>query len=101
MIVFKKAADIGHFIQQEGKKGRKTGFVPTMGALHRGHTSLIETAKASGNLVVCSIFVNPTQFNDAKDFQNYPTTIEQDIDQLEKAGCNVLFLPSVTEMYPD
>ncbi len=101
MIVFKKAADIGHFIQQEGKKGRKTGFVPTMGALHRGHTSLIETAKASGNLVICSIFINPTQFNDAKDFQNYPTTIEQDIDQLEKAGCNVLFLPSVTEMYPD
>lgn len=101
MIVFKKAADIGHFIHKEGKKGRKTGFVPTMGALHRGHISLIETAKESGNLVICSIFVNPTQFNDAKDFQNYPTTIEQDIDQLEKAGCDALFLPSVTEMYPD
>lgn len=101
MIVFKKAADIGQFLNKAGNKHSKTGFVPTMGALHPGHISLIETAKKAGELVICSIFVNPTQFNDAKDFENYPTTIEKDIDQLEKAGCDVLFLPSVNEMYPD
>lgn len=101
MIVFKKAADIGQFLNKAGKKSSKTGFVPTMGALHQGHISLIETAKNSGELVICSIFVNPTQFNEAKDFQNYPTTIEKDIDLLEKAGCNVLFLPTIKEMYPD
>lgn len=101
MIVFKKAADMGKFLHQASEKGRKTGFVPTMGALHQGHISLIETAKSSGNLVISSIFVNPTQFNDVKDFQNYPSTIEKDIDQLENAGCDVLFLPSVDEMYPE
>jgi len=101
MIVFKKAADIGQFLDKAGKKYSRTGFVPTMGALHQGHISLIEMAKNSGDLVICSIFVNPTQFNDAKDFQNYPSTIEKDIDQLEKAGCDVLFLPTVKEMYPD
>jgi pantoate--beta-alanine ligase len=100
MIIFKKAADITEFLHQSTKKGKKTGFIPTMGALHPGHISLIETAKSSGDLSVCSIFVNPTQFNDIKDFENYPTTIEKDIDGLEKAGCDVLFLPSVNEMYP-
>lgn len=100
MIVFKKAADIRQFLGQAEKKDSRTGFVPTMGALHQGHISLIEMAKRSGELVICSIFVNPTQFNDAKDFQNYPSTIEKDIDQLEKAGCDILFLPTVKEMYP-
>lgn len=101
MIVFKKAPDMNLFLQKAGAKQQKTGFVPTMGALHPGHISLVETAKQRGHLVICSIFVNPTQFNDAKDFQNYPITIESDIDQLEKAGCDVLFLPSVSEMYPN
>jgi pantoate--beta-alanine ligase len=101
MIIFKKAAGITEFLHQSIKKGNKTGFVPTMGALHQGHISLIETAKTAGDLVTCSIFVNPTQFNDIKDFENYPSTIEKDIDGLEKAGCDVLFLPSVNEMYPD
>lgn len=101
MIIFKKAAEIGIFLQEEAKKNRKTGFVPTMGALHQGHISLIETARNNGDLVLSSIFVNPTQFNDAADFQNYPITIEKDIDQLEDAGCDILFLPSVAEMYPD
>lgn len=100
MIVFKKAEDINNFLGRAAKKARVSGFVPTMGALHEGHVSLIEAAKKNRALCICSIFVNPTQFNDVKDFENYPSTLEQDIDWLEKAGCDVLFLPSVTEMYP-
>ena len=101
MILFKKASDITSFLLQSSKSGNSIGFVPTMGALHKGHISLINTAKQLCAITVCSIFVNPTQFNDAKDFENYPSTIEKDIDALEKAGCDVLFLPSLSEMYPN
>ena len=78
----------------------KLGFVPTMGALHPGHLSLIDQSKKENGITAASIFVNPTQFNDPKDFEKYPVSIEKDIDQLEKAGCDVLFLPSVKEIYP-
>jgi pantoate--beta-alanine ligase len=77
------------------------GFVPTMGALHQGHISLIMQSKAENQLTVCSIFVNPTQFNDKKDFDKYPITIEQDIEKLILAGTDILFLPEVEEMYPE
>ena len=100
MILFKKAADINNFLLQSRESGNSIGFVPTMGALHQGHISLISISKKANAVTVCSIFVNPTQFNDARDFDNYPSTIEKDIDALEKAGCDVLFLPSVSEMYP-
>lgn len=100
MIVFKKAEDINNWLGKSKKAGKQIGFIPTMGALHRGHISLVITAKQPDRVTVCSIFVNPAQFNDTKDFDNYPSTIEKDIDALEKAGCDVLFLPSVTEMYP-
>ena len=100
MILFKKAADINSYLQQHINLGKSIGFVPTMGALHQGHISLIGTSKIANGLTVCSIFVNPAQFNDAKDFNNYPSTIEKDIDALENAGCDVLFLPSVAEIYP-
>lgn len=101
MMLFKKATDINRYLQQCRNSGKSTGFVPTMGALHQGHLSLIDTSKQACSITVCSIFVNPTQFNDVKDFENYPSTIEKDIDALEKAGCDVLFLPSVSEMYPN
>ena len=101
MILFKKAADINAYVVKNKDAGKNIGFVPTMGALHQGHTSLIQASKQADSISVCSIFVNPAQFNDAKDFHNYPSTMEQDIDALEKAGCDVLFLPSVAEMYPD
>jgi pantoate--beta-alanine ligase len=71
-----------------------------MGALHAGHISLIEECKRENAVTVCSIFVNPTQFNNPADFEKYPITIESDIDKLEAAGCDILFLPSVTEIYP-
>ncbi len=100
MILFKNAADITSWLLKSKAAGKKIGFIPTMGALHKGHTSLILASQQAGSMSVCSIFVNPAQFNDAKDFDNYPSTIEKDIDALEKAGCDVLFLPSVSEMYP-
>ncbi len=101
MIVFKKIKELSSFIEQEKKKGKSIGFVPTMGALHDGHISLIINSSTSNRLTVSSIFVNPTQFNNANDFDKYPITIEKDIDLLEKNGCDILFMPTVKEMYPN
>jgi pantoate--beta-alanine ligase len=101
MILFKTAAELKGWLEQERMAGRSIGFVPTMGALHTGHISLIDISKKTTNITVCSIFVNPTQFNDPKDFIKYPITIEKDILLLEKAGTNVLFLPEAGELYPD
>ena len=101
MIIFKKKIDISNYIVNYKKTSGKIGFIPTMGALHKGHISLIEASKKTDTLTICSIFVNPTQFNNTADFEKYPVTIEKDIDLLEKAGCNVLFLPSVEEIYPE
>ena len=100
MIIFKNATDINRFIREKRNDGKSVGFVPTMGALHVGHISLVDMSKLTDGLTTSSIFVNPTQFNDKKDFDKYPSTIEKDIDMLEKAGCDALFLPDVAEMYP-
>ena len=101
MILFKKEADLRNWLDVQQKKERQVGFIPTMGALHQGHISLIKTAKTNTAITVCSIFVNPTQFNDRKDFDKYPATPENDIYLLEKADCDVLFMPSEKEIYPD
>ncbi|HXS36876.1 MAG TPA: pantoate--beta-alanine ligase [Flavipsychrobacter sp.] len=101
MVIFKKIADLQKYLSTQTEQKNTIGFVPTMGALHNGHRSLVEKARADGNVVVCSIFVNPTQFNDKSDFEKYPVSIEKDIEILIEAGCDVLFLPSVNEIYPD
>lgn len=101
MYLFKRKDELERHLTTARNEGKHIGFVPTMGALHRGHISLINAAKENSDLVVCSIFVNPTQFNDPKDFEKYPVTIDQDVQMLTEAGCDVLFLPSVQEMYPD
>jgi pantoate--beta-alanine ligase len=100
MIIFKKAEGLRKWLDLQVEKRNEIGFVPTMGALHKGHLSLIEKSLENNKVTVCSIFINPTQFNDQKDFQNYPVTIEQDIYMLQKAGCDCLFLPSIEEIYP-
>ncbi|MGE0635485.1 MAG: pantoate--beta-alanine ligase [Bacteroidia bacterium] len=101
MIVFEKAAELNQFLASERKKGKSVGFVPTMGALHNGHISLINKAKEGNDLAVASVFVNPTQFNNADDLKKYPRTIDADKALLEKHGCDVLFFPSVDEIYPE
>ncbi len=76
------------------------GFVPTMGALHAGHISLIKAAALHNNVVVCSLFVNPTQFNNPADYNKYPSTLDKDIELLQQNGCTLLFAPTVLTMYP-
>ena len=100
MLVFKKVADLRQWLEGEHRAVQKIGFAPTMGALHEGHLSLVHAAKAAGELAVVSIFVNPTQFNDPADLEKYPRMPEKDIALLISAGCDVLFMPPVEEVYP-
>ncbi len=99
MILFQKSKDLQAFIEKKKTENLQIGFVPTMGALHPGHLSLIHAAKQDCDLVVCSIFVNPTQFNQISDLENYPRPIENDIKLLIEAKCDVLFHPNVNELY--
>lgn len=101
MNVFTSKAEVLSFIAKARKDGHSIGFVPTMGALHDGHISLIKRSVSENAITICSIFVNPTQFNNKKDFERYPITIEQDLDKLKKATCSAVFMPSVHEMYPE
>lgn len=100
MKIFTTIADLKVEISGHNDQGKSIGFVPTMGALHPGHISLLELSKAQTDCSVVSIFVNPTQFNNPEDFDKYPITIEADTEKLMKGGCDILFLPSVKEMYP-
>lgn len=101
MIILKTTIALRAYLEEQQQLSLKIGFIPTMGALHDGHLSLIEAAKAGSDVVVSSIFINPAQFNNTVDFEKYPVTIENDIALLETAGCDVLFLPQVKEMYPN
>jgi len=101
MKVFRYASEFENIQNQLKKDGKTLGFVPTMGALHAGHISLINQVKLKTDKSIVSIFVNPTQFNDSKDFEKYPKTIEADIQKLEAANCDYLYLPEVNDIYPN
>ena len=99
MKVVNRVADLRAALATYPKEG--VGFVPTMGALHAGHRSLVERARRENDIVVVSVFVNPTQFNDKNDLKNYPRTPEADCAILEAAGADIVFMPSVEDIYPE
>lgn len=99
-MIFKNAKRLNSYLVRHKKQLQLIGFVPTMGALHAGHLSLIEESKKTNAVTVCSIFINPTQFNNVSDFQNYPVSLEKDIELLMANGCDVVFLPGREEIYP-
>ncbi len=101
MKVVNTIRELEEILVTERQKGAQTGFVPTMGALHEGHLSLVEQCVAENDLCVVSIFVNPTQFNDKNDLATYPRALEEDCRMLEEKGCDLVFAPSEEEMYPE
>lgn len=94
-------AEVRQQVSDWRRTGLRVGFVPTMGNLHAGHISLVDEARRQADRVVASVFVNPTQFGPSEDFDSYPRTLEADSDRLAAAGCDLLFAPSVEEMYPE
>ena len=88
------------YIASQRSEGAIIGFIPTMGALHQGHLELLKRSLSERALTVCSIFINPTQFNNSVDFAKYPKTLDDDILKLEAAGTDILFIPEVDDIYP-
>jgi len=101
MKILYTISELQRIVLSAKAEGKKVGLVPTMGALHSGHVSLVELCVSENDLCVVSDFVNPTQFNDKNDLINYPRTPDEDEKLLEKAGCHYVFMPSVEEMYPE
>jgi pantoate--beta-alanine ligase len=101
VLIFHKVTDIQNYLSNNFWDKKTIGFVPTMGALHQGHLSIIKQSKAENDITIASIFVNPTQFNNKDDFDKYPNTIGTDIEKLVAEGADILLLPNVSEMYPD
>lgn len=100
MKVFSEVSDLRKALEECRKEGKSIGLVPTMGALHSGHISLVDKCVKENDVCVVSIFVNPTQFNNATDLEKYPRTVEADVKLLESANCTFAFTPSVEEIYP-
>lgn len=100
MHVVSTIKELQILLAQHRNNGKNIGFVPTMGALHHGHLSLVTQAKNFCAVVVCSIFVNPTQFNNVDDLTNYPKTLENDLSILNTVGCDIVFCPDSNELYP-
>lgn len=101
MQIIEPIADMRAWSEGERRQGRRIVFVPTMGSLHEGHLSLVRDAKSRGERVVVSIFVNPMQFGPSEDFAKYPRDLQRDRSMLETLGVDVLFHPTVAEIYPD
>lgn len=101
MKVFSTIADLKAEVAAQKAAGKTIGLVPTMGALHAGHASLVKKCAAENDVTVVSVFVNPTQFNDKNDLKNYPRTLEKDAELLQSVGCNLIFAPSEDEIYPE
>ncbi|MEQ8925938.1 MAG: pantoate--beta-alanine ligase [Fulvivirga sp.] len=101
MRVFRKISELRQFISEQRFLNKSIGFVPTMGALHSGHSELLRVARNQSDIVVCSIFVNPTQFNNQEDLINYPRTTDRDIELLKAVECDALFLPEADEIYKE
>jgi pantoate--beta-alanine ligase len=101
MKTFEKGVELRNTILDLKNSEKKIGFVPTMGALHQGHVSLVKRSVAENDYTAVSIFVNPTQFNDKNDLKNYPRTLEKDLNLLSENGCDFVFIPTVEEMYPE
>jgi len=101
MQIFNEIKEIQEVLKVLRHDHSTIGLVPTMGALHQGHTSLIEASIAENDVTIASIFVNPTQFNNAEDLENYPQTLDKDLALLETQGCDFVFVPSVNEIYPE
>lgn len=99
MFVFTTKKSIEVYLNSQKESQKSIGFVPTMGALHQGHLSLVKEAQLKNDVVIVSIFVNPTQFNNQKDLENYPITLEEDTAMLKAINCTALFIPTVSEMY--
>lgn len=101
MKIFHKIEEIKDFVISSKDKNFSIGFVPTMGALHKGHIELIKQSVSENDITICSIFVNPIQFNNIEDLEKYPRTLDEDLKMLENANCSVVFNPSAEEMYPN
>jgi pantoate--beta-alanine ligase len=101
MEVFQHRRELSQRLQSLKKEKKSIGFVPTMGALHEGHLSLVRSSRQQNDITVVSIFVNPTQFNNKEDLLHYPRTLENDLSMLEKEGCDAVFVPDEKEMYPE
>ena len=100
MKVYSTISSIQKQISVLKSEGKTIGFIPTMGALHYGHISLVKSATSQCDITVVSIFVNPTQFNNSNDLLNYPRTLEADVELLSEIDCDIVFAPNVAEMYP-
>ena len=101
MKVFNTQKELEAALDTARAEGKKIGLVPTMGALHAGHASLVKRAVAENDITVVSVFVNPTQFNDKNDLKNYPRTLDADCKLLESLGATYVFAPTVEEVYPE
>lgn len=101
MKSFQTIRDTRQWLNEQKKSGKSVGFVPTMGALHQGHISLVKRSCRENDITACSIFVNPIQFNNPEDLEKYPRTPEGDLSMLDEAGCDMVFIPSAEEMYPE